>query len=90
MRETAEASLASLEPPLEAFSNSRTLFAEALGTALLLAIVIGSGIMGEQQRRAKGFGEQCPGIGEGLKRRLKACQRCFGGLAHQPAGACAG
>ncbi len=29
------------------FSTSRKLFAEALGTALLLAIVIGSGIMGE-------------------------------------------
>jgi glycerol uptake facilitator-like aquaporin len=29
------------------FSTSRKLFAEALGTALLLAIVVGSGIMGE-------------------------------------------
>ena len=48
MRESAEASLASLEPPLEAFSKSRKLFAEALGTALLLAIVIGSGVMGER------------------------------------------
>lgn len=37
----------SLEPPLQPFSFSRRLAAEALGTALLLAIVIGSGIMGE-------------------------------------------
>ena len=47
-RDTAASSRASLEPPLEAFSTSRKLFAEALGTALLLAIVIGSGIMGER------------------------------------------
>ena len=33
---------------LEAFSPSRRLAAEALGTALLLAVVIGSGIMGER------------------------------------------
>ncbi len=39
---------ASLEPPLHAFSTSRRLAGEALGTALLLAIVIGSGIMGER------------------------------------------
>jgi glycerol uptake facilitator-like aquaporin len=39
---------ASLEPPLLAFSVSRRLTAEALGTALLLAVVIGSGIMGER------------------------------------------
>ena len=39
---------ASLRPPLMAFANSRRLTAEALGTALLLAIVIGSGIMGER------------------------------------------
>jgi len=39
---------ASLEPPREAFSLARRLAAEALGTALLLAIVIGSGIMGER------------------------------------------
>lgn len=39
---------ASLEPPLEAFSLSRRLAAEALGTALLLAVVVGSGIMGER------------------------------------------
>ncbi|URD59671.1 aquaporin family protein [Sphingomonas sp. KRR8] len=39
---------ASLEPPLEDFSLGQRLFAEGLGTALLLAIVIGSGIMGER------------------------------------------
>jgi glycerol uptake facilitator-like aquaporin len=39
---------ASLEPPLQPFSLSRRLVAEGLGTALLLAVVIGSGIMGER------------------------------------------
>ena len=39
---------ASLEPPREAFSTPRRLAAEALGTAILLAVVIGSGIMGER------------------------------------------
>ena len=39
---------ASLEPPLQAFSVSRRIAAEALGTALLLAVVIGSGVMGER------------------------------------------
>jgi glycerol uptake facilitator-like aquaporin len=39
---------ASLEPPLQSFDLARRLVAEALGTALLLAIVIGSGIMGER------------------------------------------
>lgn len=39
---------ASLEPPLQPFSTSRRLFAEALGTALLLAVVVGSGIMAER------------------------------------------
>jgi glycerol uptake facilitator-like aquaporin len=39
---------ASLEPPLHAYSVFRRLVGEALGTALLLAIVIGSGIMGER------------------------------------------
>ena len=39
---------ASLEPPLHPFSMTRRLFAETLGTALLLAVVIGSGIMGER------------------------------------------
>jgi glycerol uptake facilitator-like aquaporin len=42
------ASGASLEPPLHPFSTARRLFAEALGTALLLAIVIGSGVMGDR------------------------------------------
>ncbi len=39
---------ASLEPPLQSFDMARRLTAEALGTALLLAIVIGSGIMGDR------------------------------------------
>ncbi len=39
---------ASLEPPREAFDLARRLAAELLGTTLLLAIVIGSGIMGER------------------------------------------
>ena len=39
---------ASLEPPREVFNTSRRLVAEGLGTALLLAVVIGSGIMGER------------------------------------------
>jgi glycerol uptake facilitator-like aquaporin len=39
---------ASLEPPLLAFGFSRRLAAEALGAALLLAVVVGSGIMGER------------------------------------------
>ena len=38
----------SLEPPLLQFSLTHRLAAEGLGTAMLLAIVIGSGIMGEQ------------------------------------------
>ncbi|WP_454887161.1 MIP/aquaporin family protein [Sphingomonas oryzagri] len=37
-----------MEPPLQAFSLTRRLAAELLGTALLLAIVIGSGVMGER------------------------------------------
>ena len=45
MEENADASL---EPPLHAFSTSRRLAGEALGTALLLAVVVGSGIMGER------------------------------------------
>ncbi len=40
--------IASLEPPIHPFSMARRLVAEALGTALLLAVVIGSGIMGER------------------------------------------
>lgn len=43
-----DALTASLEPPLDAFSTPRRLVGEAMGTALLLAIVIGSGIMGER------------------------------------------
>jgi glycerol uptake facilitator-like aquaporin len=39
---------ASLEPPLEAFDPARRLVAEGLGTALLLAVVVGSGIMGQR------------------------------------------
>jgi len=39
---------ARLEPPLLRFSVARRLAAEALGTALLLAVVIGSGVMGER------------------------------------------
>jgi glycerol uptake facilitator-like aquaporin len=45
---TAPAPQASLEPPLLAFDTPRRLVAEALGTALLLTVVIGSGIMGER------------------------------------------
>jgi glycerol uptake facilitator-like aquaporin len=37
----------SLEPPLERFDLGRRLAAEGLGTSLLLATVIGSGVMGE-------------------------------------------
>ncbi len=48
MRDTGELTQASLEPPLHAFSTSRRLAGEGLGTALLLAVVIGSGIMGER------------------------------------------
>jgi glycerol uptake facilitator-like aquaporin len=47
MRDVAPAD-ASLEPPLEAFGLTHRLAAEALGKAQLLAIVIGSGIMGER------------------------------------------
>ncbi len=39
---------ASLEPPLQPFGLARRLLAEASGTAMLLAVVIGSGIMGER------------------------------------------
>jgi glycerol uptake facilitator-like aquaporin len=48
MRDLAPANDASLEPPLEAYGLAHRLAAEALGTALLLAIVIGSGIMGQR------------------------------------------
>ena len=40
--------VATLEPPRLKFSIARRLAAEALGTGLLLAVVIGSGIMGER------------------------------------------
>lgn len=39
---------ASLEPPLAGYGLGRRLVAEGLGTAMLLMIVIGSGIMGER------------------------------------------
>src|SRR5580692_10043785 len=48
MRDQALAGDASLEPPLEAFGLAHRLAAEALGTALVLAVVVGSGIMGER------------------------------------------
>src|SRR5580658_789947 len=48
MTDQAPGGDASLEPPLEAFGLTHRLAAEALGTALLLAIVVGSGIMGER------------------------------------------
>lgn len=48
MRRRSPGPDASLEPPLEPFSLARRLVAEGLGTALLLAVVIGSGIMGER------------------------------------------
>jgi len=48
MTDAAPAGDASLEPPLAAFGLAHRLAAEALGTALLLAIVVGSGIMGER------------------------------------------
>lgn len=44
----SDAADASLEPPLQGFGVGRRLAAEALGTGLLLAIVVGSGIMGER------------------------------------------
>jgi glycerol uptake facilitator-like aquaporin len=39
---------ASLEPPVHPFTLGRRLAAEGLGTALLLAVVIGSGVMGQR------------------------------------------
>ena len=48
MTPEAAVSDASLEPPLHPFGLSRRLCAEGLGTALLLAIIIGSGVMGER------------------------------------------
>ena len=48
MRDARTPADASLEPPLESFTFARRIAAEAMGTALLLAIVVGSGIMGER------------------------------------------
>src|ERR1700739_2937423 len=48
MRDSEVLTSASLEPPLHPFTPARRLLGEALGTALLLAIVIGSGIMGDR------------------------------------------
>ena len=45
---TAAAPDASLEPPLEGTGLARRLVAEVLGTALLLAVVVGSGVMGDR------------------------------------------
>lgn len=45
---TAVAARAGREPPILPVSTARRLAAEALGSALLLAVVIGSGIMGER------------------------------------------
>jgi glycerol uptake facilitator-like aquaporin len=39
---------ATLEPPLLAFNFARRIAAEALGSAFLVAVVVGSGIMGER------------------------------------------
>jgi len=44
----ADVGSASLEPPRRAFDLPHRLAAEALGTALLVTIVIGSGIMGDR------------------------------------------
>jgi len=48
MTATNGAADASLEPPLESFDTGRRLAAEFLGSALLLMVVVGSGIMGER------------------------------------------
>jgi glycerol uptake facilitator-like aquaporin len=48
MSDAAPAGDAGLEPQLETFGLAHRLAAEALGTALLLAVVVGSGIMGER------------------------------------------
>lgn len=45
---THEGGEASLEPPLEDYTLARRLAAEATGTALLLMVVVGSGIMGQR------------------------------------------
>ena len=43
-----DAVTAGLEPPLHPFTTGRRLVGEALGTGLLLAVVVGSGVMGER------------------------------------------
>ena len=48
MTSTSAAADASLEPPLAPFDVGRRLAAEFTGTAFLLMIVVGSGIMGER------------------------------------------
>jgi len=48
MSREAAAGDASLEPPLASFGVAQRLAAEALGTALLLVVVVGSGIMGQR------------------------------------------
>jgi len=48
MSQDSIAPSASLEAPLQPYTLAHRLVAEGLGTALLLAIVIGSGIMGER------------------------------------------
>ena len=48
MKDVAEDMSPEPKPPAAAFSLMRQLAAEALGTALLLAVVVGSGVMGEQ------------------------------------------
>jgi glycerol uptake facilitator-like aquaporin len=50
----SEAGDASLEPPLESFGVGRRLAAEGLGTAWLLATIIGSGIMAERLAQGNG------------------------------------
>jgi glycerol uptake facilitator-like aquaporin len=48
MSDASGVQVASLEPPIRPFTTTRRIVAESLGTAILLAIVIGSGIMGER------------------------------------------
>jgi len=48
MKDLQPAADASLDPPLEPFSRVQRLAAEFLGTAFLLAVVVGSGVMGER------------------------------------------
>lgn len=48
MLHSPDLAAARIDPPAERFDLPRRLAAEALGTALLLAVVIGSGVMGER------------------------------------------